>query len=250
MVADGVLTITLDRPERKNALDEAGFAGLAEALALAESGDVRVVVLTGAGTDFCAGADISGSPREPHPYRRMRRHRDVALALHELPVPTVAKVRGVAVGAGWNLALGCDMVAADRTARFSQIFVRRGLSPDYGGSWLLPRIVGLQQAKRLSLLGDLIDAAEAEQLGLVTWLTEPEQLDDLVAGVVARLAAGPPVAMALTKRLLQDNGARSLADALESEGLAQVVNLGGTDPAAARQAFQARREPVFGGRWR
>ena len=120
---------------------------------------------------FCSGADIS-TPDDSHPVHKLQRLTDVALALHELSVPTIAKVNGVAVGAGWNLALGCDLVAATPESTFSQIFSKRGLSVDLGGSWLLPKIVGLQQAKRLVLLAETIDAAEAHALGLVTWMVD------------------------------------------------------------------------------
>ena len=138
-------------------------------IALDSSAD-RVVVLTGAGGDFCSGADLSGGGAddpERHQLTTMRHIGDVALALHRLPQPTIAKVRGVAVGAGLNMALGCDLVVASTNARFSEIFARRGLSIDFGGSWVLPRRVGLHRAKELALLADIIDATEAERIGLV-----------------------------------------------------------------------------------
>ncbi|WP_263993536.1 enoyl-CoA hydratase/isomerase family protein, partial [Mycolicibacterium fallax] len=118
---------------------------------------------------------------------KLRRLTDVALALHELAVPTIAKVTGVAVGAGWNLALGCDLVVATPESRFCQIFAKRGLSVDLGGSWLLPKLVGLQQAKRLVLLADMIDAAEAHQLGLVTWVKNADEIDGFVDELAGRL---------------------------------------------------------------
>ncbi|MGW0583613.1 enoyl-CoA hydratase/isomerase family protein, partial [Streptomyces sp. NPDC002920] len=189
---DGVRTLTLNRPHRRNALD----AELWEALraALAEAGgdrSVRALVLTGAGGAFCSGGDVSHGVSATHPLYRMRTLTDLALLLHELPVPTVAKVTGVAVGAGWNLALGCDLVVATPESTFSQIFARRGLSLDLGGSWLLPRLVGLQQAKRLALLAETIDAAEARALGLVTWVVDGDKVDAFVDDVTARLTAGP-----------------------------------------------------------
>ena len=167
---DGIRTLTLNRPHRKNAIDARLWRELADALRVAGRDDgVRALVITGAGGAFCSGADI-GVPEDIHPRRKLQRLTDVALALHELSVPTVAKVTGVAVGAGWNLALGCDFVVATPESRFCQIFAKRGLSVDLGGSWLLPKLVGLQQAKRLVLLADMIDAAEAHALGLVTWV--------------------------------------------------------------------------------
>ncbi|MDQ4116779.1 MAG: enoyl-CoA hydratase/isomerase family protein, partial [Actinomycetota bacterium] len=180
----GVRTLTLNRPHRRNAVDRALWDALGEALtAITDDLGVRAVVLTGADGAFCAGADLSGGVPDEHPLRGMRRVNDVALLLHELPQPTVAAVDGVAVGAGWNLALGCDLVVATPRARFSQIFARRGLSLDFGGSWLLPRIVGLQQAKRIALLADVIGADEARALGLVTDVVAADELDGHVAAL-------------------------------------------------------------------
>jgi enoyl-CoA hydratase/carnithine racemase len=184
---NGVRTLTLNRPHRKNAINRDLWIALAEALTAAgKDRNVRAVVITGAGGAFCSGADIS-TPDDSHPVHKLQRLTDVALALHELPKPTIAKVTGVAVGAGWNLALGCDLVAATPESTFSQIFARRGLSVDLGGSWLLPKIVGLQQAKRLVLLAETIDAAEAHALNLVTWVVPAMEIDDSVSDIAGRL---------------------------------------------------------------
>lgn len=244
-----VLTITLNRPHRKNAMNEDAWLCLHDVLRDAGNDDgIRVVVLTGAGGDFCAGADLSGERAPRHPLDRMRRITDIAMTLHDLPMPVIAKVEGVAVGAGWNLALGCDLVAASTTARFSQIFSRRGLSLDFGGSWLLPRIVGLQQAKRIALLADFLDAEEALRLGLVTWVQEPGEIDGFVDEVVRRLAQGPPMALAQSKAMLNSAVGQTLREALENESRAQVINFG-TDAPAARAAFLDKTEPVFEGAW-
>ena len=201
----GVLTLTLNRPRRKNAIDGALWDALRAQLTVGrDDPEVRAIVLTGAGGDFCAGADLSGGVSTAHPLDRMRRVNEVALLLHELPVPSIAKVDGVAVGAGWNLALGCDLVVSTPAARFSQIFAKRGLSLDFGGSWLLPRLVGMQQAKRLALLAEMIDAAEAHRLGLVIWVVEPDEIDGFVADLGKRLASGAPVAIAQSKALLHE----------------------------------------------
>ncbi|MFF7734477.1 enoyl-CoA hydratase-related protein [Streptomyces sp. NPDC007984] len=245
-----VRTLTLNRPHRRNAIDAELWEALREALAAA-GGDrsVRALVLTGAGGAFCSGADIPDRVSSAHPLYRMRPLTEVTLLLHELPVPTVAKVTGAAVGAGWNLALGCDLVVATPQARFSQIFARRALSPDCGGSWLLPRLVGLQQAKRLALLAETIDAEEAKALGLVTWVTGTDEVDTFVDDLTARLVAGPPVALAQTKALLNEGTDRTLRDALANEAKAQAVNFAGADVHEAYAAFAARREPLFTGRW-
>jgi acetyl-CoA acyltransferase len=176
----GVRTLTLNRPDRRNAINRQLWEALANALrAAARDTELRALVINGAGGSFCSGADIT-TPEDIHPRHKLRRLTDVALALHELAVPTIAKVTGVAVGAGWNLALGCDFVVATPESRFCQIFSKRGLSVDLGGSWLLPKLVGLQQAKRLVLLADMIDADEARTLGLVTWVKAADEIDAFV----------------------------------------------------------------------
>ena len=141
----------------------------------------RVVVLTGAGGAFCSGADVSGmGGRDTHGLANMRHISDVATALYRIPQPTIAKVRGVAAGAGMNMALLCDLIVASDTARFSEIFARRGLTIDFGGSWALPRRIGMHRAKELTLLTDIIDAAEADRIGLVNRVVPDGELDTFV----------------------------------------------------------------------
>ncbi|MGA1359054.1 MAG: enoyl-CoA hydratase/isomerase family protein, partial [Ilumatobacteraceae bacterium] len=155
--ADAIATVTINRPERKNAVTGDMWAQLAEIFrAIAADPDVRCVIITGAGGEFCSGADLSArnsTSRPVHQLAAMRHVNDAALSLHRMPQPTIAKVRGVAVGAGCNMALGCDLVVASENARFSEIFAKRGLSVDFGGSWLLPRRIGLHRAKELALFG-------------------------------------------------------------------------------------------------
>jgi enoyl-CoA hydratase/carnithine racemase len=158
-------------------------------------------------------------------------------------------VTGVAVGAGWNLALGCDFVVATPESQFCQVFSKRGLSVDLGGSWLLPKLVGLQQAKRLVLLAETIDAAEARSLGLVTWLKPAAEIDEFVADLARRLAAGPPVALAQSKGLLNDGADATLREALANEARAQPGNFATADFTEAYAAFAEKREPAFTGRW-
>jgi enoyl-CoA hydratase/carnithine racemase len=245
----GVLTLTLNRPERRNAIDGPTWEALRAGFERAhDDPETRVVVITGAGGAFCAGADLSAK-REGHPLDRMRSINEIALLLHELPKPTVARVDGVAVGAGWNLALGCDLVVATPTSRFSQIFAKRGLSLDFGGSWLLPRLVGMQQAKRLALLAEMIDATEAERLGLVTWVKSPEEIDAFVADLTTRLASVAPVAAAQSKALLHENADRTLREALASEARTQAVNFATADAPEAFAAFTEKRDPHFTGEW-
>ncbi|CAN5550663.1 MAG: enoyl-CoA hydratase/isomerase family protein [Acidimicrobiia bacterium] len=246
---DGVVTVTLNRPQRKNAITGDMWIGLTTICnEIADRSDDRAVVLTGAGGEFCSGADLSGAPtRDRHDLFWMRTVGACCLAVANLPQPTIAKVSGVAVGAGMNLALACDLVAADTTARFSEIFSKRGLSVDFGGTWSLPRRIGLHRAKELALLGDIIDAAEAERLGLVNRVVAPGLLDGVVGDWAGRLAAGPPIALAQTKAMLNNSFAVTLAQALEAEGAAQALNFTTKDTVEALNAFVDKREPRFEG---
>jgi 2-(1,2-epoxy-1,2-dihydrophenyl)acetyl-CoA isomerase len=171
-----------------------------------------------------------------------------ALALHDLPKPAIAKVNGDAVGAGMNLALGCDLIVAAESARFSEIFARRSLSVDFGGTWLLPRLVGLHKAKELALLADVVSAEEAERIGVVNRVVPDDELDAFVADWAKRLAEGPPLALQLTKRMLNSSLSLSLHDALQWEAAAQSVNLVSQDTREGIVAFVEKRAPVFKGR--
>ena len=247
--AGGIVTITLDRPAKKNAMNDAMWNELlATFREIAASSEDRAVVITGAAGEFCSGADLTGRSADRHQLAAMRHVGDVALALHKLPQPTIAKVRGVAVGAGCNLALGCDLVVASDTARFSEIFAKRGLSVDFGGSWLLPRRVGMHRAKELALLADIISAAEAERMGLVNRVVADAELDAFVDEWATRLASGPPIALAMTKRLLNNSLNVTMEEALDDEGMAQTVNFGTKDTPEAIMAFVQKRPPEFQGR--
>jgi enoyl-CoA hydratase/carnithine racemase len=248
---DGVVTLTLRRPERKNAANAAMWAELLDEFrAIAANPADRAVVLTGAGGNFCSGADLAAGDEVSHQHHlaAMRGITDVCLALHRIPQPTVAKVRGVAVGAGLNMALVCDLVVASETARFSEIFARRGLSVDFGGSWILPRVVGMHRAKELVLLADIIGADQAAEMGLVNRVLPDGELDEFVDDWAARLAAGPPIALAMSKRLLNNSLNVTMEEALDDEGLSQTVNFGTRDTAEAIMAFLQKREPTFEGR--
>ena len=248
----GIVTVTLNRPAKKNAANAQMWNELLEMFrAIAATPEDRVMILTGAGGEFCAGADLTGGGTDGpgrHQLSQMRHVGDVALALHRLPIPTIAKVRGVAVGAGCNMAIGCDLIVASDNARFSEIFSRRGLSIDFGGSWLLPRIIGMHRAKELALFADIISATEAERFGLVNRVVPDADIDEFVAGWAARLAAGPPIALAMTKRMLDNSLQVTMEEALDDEGVAQTVNFGTADTAEAMKAFVEKREPKFAGR--
>lgn len=252
-VADGIATVTMNRPERKNAANGVMWDELLDAARrISTDPDIRAVVITGAGGEFCSGADVSGmgggDERHIHQLASMRHITDVCLAWFRIPQPTIAKVRGVAVGAGMNLALVCDLLVAGDTARFSEIFARRGLSIDFGGSWSLPRRVGMHRAKELALLADIIDAPTAEAMGLVNRVLPDAELDAFVDDWATRLAAGPPIALAMTKRLLNNSLNVTMEEALDDEGLSQTVNFGTKDTLEAVTAFMEKRTPQFRGR--
>ena len=249
---EGIATITLNRPAKKNAMSAQMWDELLVVLRQLSDGlGARVVVITGAGGDFCSGADLSGPAEEdrPHQLIAMRKVSEVALAFHRLPMPVIAKVRGVAVGAGCNLALGADLIVAAADARFSEIFAKRGLAIDFGASWLLPRLIGLHKAKELAFLADVISAGEAERIGIVNRVVEPDALDGFVNDWARRIAAGPPLALRLTKRLLNEGSQMSMDQALEAEGWTQTVTIGSTtDAVEAMRAFVDKRPPTFKGR--
>ena len=246
---EGIVTVTLNRPEKKNAANSQMWEELRVVFEEVARNDTdRVLIITGAGGAFCSGADLgAASALSENGMARMRRIGATALALHRLPKPAIAKVRGVAVGAGCNLALGCDLVVASDDSRFSEIFARRGMSLDFGGSWLLPRLIGVHKAKELALLADVIPAQEAERLGIVNRVVPADELDAFVDDWARRLAAGPPIALSMTKTMLNNALMVSMEQAIEDEARCQNVNFGTKDFQEAISAFMQKREPTFTG---
>ncbi len=251
---DGVVTVTMNRPERKNAANGRMLTELREIFTeIEDNQDDRVMILTGAGGAFCSGADLGdkeGPTNDPSRsgLSRMRRLGDVALALHHITKPTIAKVDGVAVGAGFSLALGCDLVVCTELARLSMIFSKRGLSLDNGASWLLPRLIGMARAKEVALFGDMWSAEEALAIGLVNRVLPVDQIDSFVADWARRLADGPPVALSMTKSLLHASANASMEQAVEDEARCQALNFSTTDTNEALAAFTEKRTPIFVGR--
>ena len=251
-----VATVTLDRPESKNACTGDMWVALGATFQELGSSGVRAVVLTGAGGDFCAGADLgggsgggggAGSRPMASMTDAMRVLSDVVLAIHQCPVPVVAKVDGYCVGAGLGLALAADLTWCSDRARFSAIFAKRGLSMDFGTSWLLRQRIGVHQAKELAFTAKMLTGTEAFELGLVNAVVPAAELDDAVQALVETIAAGPPIALSATKREL-DNATGSLAQALEVEALAQSINAKTDDLREALTAYVERRPPNFTGR--
>ena len=247
----GVVTLTLNRPDKMNAITREMWGELRDVFdEVATRTDDRVLVITGAGRGFCGGADLVDAGMPQSAGSRLEHMRGVgrsAAALRAISKPTIAKVNGAAAGAGLNLALGCDLVIASDAARFSEIFVKRGLSIDYGGSWLLPRLIGVHKAKELAFLAEVISAAEAERFGIVNRVVPSGELDAAVDEIVARLLQMAPVALSQTKRLLDEAFSHSFAEAVEAEAAAQVVNLGTSDVTEAVRAFMEKRDPNFTG---
>lgn len=222
--ADGVATITIDRPAKRNAMTDAMWAQMEEHLASLDAGGAdRVLVLTGAGGAFCGGSDVEGLLDDlPSLPDRIDVSNRCVLAVHEMPIPTIAKIDGIAAGSGLNLALACDFVHASDRARFAQLFIHIGLSLDSGASWLLPRLVGERRARELCLLGDQVPASDALAMGMITGVHAVDELDAAVDGLASRLATYNPAGLAGTKRLLNETWTRDLAGALEAETDNQV----------------------------
>jgi 2-(1,2-epoxy-1,2-dihydrophenyl)acetyl-CoA isomerase len=251
---DGVRTITLDRADKLNAVNGALAASLIAALGDAARDDAaRVVVITGAGRAFCAGLDLSAPPELPSATRadRLDPHAWVGSWVRGVVAcekPVIASVNGPAAGAGFGLALACDIRLVAASARMTAGYVRRGLSPDAGVSYFLPRHVGLARAADILLSGRDVDAAEAERIGLATQVVADAELAAATAAYAARLAAGAPIAHALTKRLLAQTFDRPLDAALRDELTHIKYCFTTADVAEAMTAFREKRSPTFRGR--
>ena len=252
----GVATLTLNRPSVMNALTPELFSELGRRFdEIAANPEDRVLVLTGSGDAFCGGADLSGAGEQAKrlaggPIARNQFTREAllpALKLHRLPKPTIAAVNGVAAGGGCNLALGCDVVFAGHSARFAQVFVNRGLAVDYGGTWLLPRLIGLQKAKDLAFRGDVIGSEEALSLGLVLEVVADDRLMTRVDEYARMLAAKPPIALSMIKTGMNRLMHAGFEEGLEFEADAQAVCLGSSDFRTAMIAWLKKSEGQYVG---
>jgi enoyl-CoA hydratase/carnithine racemase len=254
-VDGGVATVTLDRPDKLNALTFEAYADLRDLLAeLPQRGDVRVLVVRGSGRAFCSGGDVneiigatlSMTPDQLLAFTRMTGA--VIQAMRECPVPVIAAVHGMAAGAGAVIALAADFRVCTPAARFAFLFTKVGLSgADMGAAYLLPRLVGLGHATRLLMLGDTIDADEAQRIGLISSLAPADDFEDAVTGLARRLASGPTQAYAQTKALLTREQDMSLSAAVELEAMTQALLIQGQDYAEFHAAFNDGRQPRWQG---
>ncbi|HXL46676.1 MAG: enoyl-CoA hydratase [Candidatus Rokubacteria bacterium 13_1_40CM_4_69_39] len=253
---DGVAVLTLNRPDRLNAMSPSMLDALLEALPrLAADPEVGVVVLTGAGRAFCAGGDVKamaegrefGGTTLEDKAQALRSRMEVSRWLHEMPKPTIAMVRGAAAGAGLSLALACDLRVAGDTARFATAFARVGYSGDFGGSWFLTQLVGTGKARELYFTTDIVDAREARELGMVNRVVPDARLEEETLALAARLARGPRIAYRYMKRNFNAAESGTLKDLLDLEAWHHTRCGLTEDHREAAKAFVEKRDPVFRG---
>ncbi len=253
--ADGVAHLTLNKPGKLNAISLDTVAEIEHAVALANDDDaVRCILLTGAGRGFSSGTDLvdRGGDRVERPFPgRARLTRSTMLApayLYNCAKPSVAAINGVCVGAGFSLALACDIRIASTEARFSSIFVKRAIVPDSGASWLLPRRVGLEHALRMMYTGRMVDAGEAKEIGLVSEVAPHDELMTRASALAREIARGPSVAVEVSKKLVRESLHRGIEEQTEMENFYQTFMQQTEDIKEGRLAFVEKREPNFRGR--
>ena len=252
-IAAGVGRLTLNRPDKLNSFTAAMHAEVKDALGRLVPGGARVLVLTGAGRGFCAGQDLGDRAVAPGGQGAdlgesiESNYKPLVLALSTLPMPVVAAVNGVAAGAGANLALACDIVIAARSASFIQSFVKLGLVPDCGGTWLLPRLLGNARALGLALLGDKLSAEQAAAWGLIWRCVEDAELGAVVESLAKQLAAAPTRGLAATRMAIRDGWGSTLEEALNRERDLQRELGRSRDYAEGVAAFGEKRAPRFTG---
>ncbi|HEX4994403.1 MAG TPA: enoyl-CoA hydratase [Methylomirabilota bacterium] len=256
-VKDGVAVLTLNRPDRLNAMSRPMLDALLEALPrLAEDPGVGVVVLTGAGRGFCAGGDVKamaegnelGGQTMEERAQALRSRMETSRWLHEMPKPTIAMMRGPAAGAGLSLAMACDMRVASDTVKLGTAFARVGYSGDFGGSYYLTQLVGTAKARELYFTADLLDAQQALGLGLVNRVVADARLEEETMALASRLARGPRVAYRYMKRNMNAAESASLKDMLDLEAWNHTRTGMTEDHREAARAFVEKREPQFKGR--
>lgn len=259
---DGVAVITLNRPDRRNALSTAMLDGLARALEQCEaSRDVRAVVLTGAGRAFCAGGDVKSMAESGDPtpgggpatfdeavHRQRLSQRATVARIYRMPKPVIGSLPGAAAGAGFGLAMACDMRVAAESAVFVTAFARVGFTGDYGLPWLLPQAVGRSRALDLFYNSDRVTAKEALALGIVNQVVPDAELEQKTMALAQKLAAGPTVSFRYIKENINKAYAQDLEDFMDGEVLRHLTAGRTEDHREAVKAFVDKREPTFKGR--
>jgi 2-(1,2-epoxy-1,2-dihydrophenyl)acetyl-CoA isomerase len=249
-LTDGVLRLTFNRPHARNAMNGALRGQLRDRLATdATAPEVRAVVIRGDDRAFCSGGDIKEMGGGPATVaRKLDEGRSIVESIARLPKPVIAAVRGHASGAGFSIAMACDLIVADETAVFRSVFIHRGLIPDLAGTYWLARQVGLYRAKEIIFSGRPVPAQEARDLGLVAHLWPSPEFDRQVDDLARRLAEGPTVAYGVAKRLLNRTFETDLSTALELEQLGQSVTSGSEDHRNSIEAFKNKTPATFRGR--
>jgi len=257
----GFATITLNRPDRLNSLNNDLLESLVDTLDVVAADDsIRAVILTGAGRAFCSGADtdemVGGSgdgPHKPGPggaealRRGFKLARKVILGIYQMEKPVIAAINGSAVGAGFDLACACDMRVASNTARFMAAYIHVGLFPGYGGTWLYPRIFGTAKAAELMYTGNFMEVDEADRLGFLNSVVSEDDLINTAEKMARRVAAGPPIAIRLAKTMMRRGMSMDLETSLEMSAAVEAITLSSNDHAEGMVALREKRRPDFKG---
>ena len=258
---DSVVTLMLNRPDRRNALNVETITMLRSSIELIARDDkVKAVVLTGAGDAFCSGADINelagGELDGPHRLglgggealrRGFKEPHDVILGLFEMEKPVIAAINGSAVGAGLDLACACDIRLASPDAKFSAAYVKIGLFPGYGGAWFYPRYFGMARAAKMVFTGDFISSDEALRSGFLCEIIPSEQLYESAKKLANKIAQGPPIALRLSKLMMRQGLSMDLRSFLEISSATESITLSSNDHSEALMARRHKRKPKFSG---
>jgi 2-(1,2-epoxy-1,2-dihydrophenyl)acetyl-CoA isomerase len=254
-IEENLATVTLNRPEKLNALNQELLDALPSVLQkLADDAGVRCVILTGAGRGFCAGGDVSAMAsgeavsEMTDPVKRLRNQEEASRLLHEMPKPTIAMINGAVAGAGLSLALACDIRYAAESARVGSAFARVGFSGDFGGTWHMQRLIGPAKARELYFTGELIDARQAESIGLFNRTLPDDRLREETMALAAKITNGPPIAL---KRMKENMNLALVSDfpkLLDAEAEGMIMTGMTQDHMEAARAFVEKRPPVFQGK--
>jgi len=254
-IEDHLATVTLNRPEKLNAMNQELLDSLHGVLqAVADNDDVRCLVLTGAGRGFCAGGDVSAMASGEavsgmqDPVKRLRQQEEASRLLHEMPKPTIAMINGACAGAGLSVALACDIRIAAESARLGSAFARVGFSGDFGGSWMMQRLVGPAKARELYFTAELIGAGEAERIGLINRAVPDDRLREEVMTLAKKITNGPPIALRRMKENMNLALVSDFPTLLDAEAEGMIMTGMTRDHMEAARAFVEKRPPVFEGR--